>query len=169
MACAETPTVAFPFDPDRLFADHASQLTLRDDGTEVLNMPGGVTVTRNGARIRANDPSGAVGCALMMWHDLRDIAKACVGLTPQEEQIADAYVDRILRFVAQNAYPPMEPEALRGLLAKLARPITPQMCAQARAEGWMDRSVRQLVDPATERQMDKLLATPRLPVMNPCL
>lgn len=169
MAHAEEP--AFPFDPDRLFADHAAQIVQSADGSERLDMPGGITVVRkDGKIIAASDSSGAVGCALMIHYSLYRIAEVCAPLAPAEKTRAKAQVDRLIAFSAANAYPPITPAELEAILAKSTMAKVDQgSCEQAKAEGWLESSLASLGNVAQERQLDALLAVPRLPVMNPCL
>jgi len=168
-AIAENDRIAFPFDPDRLFGDNAARIERRPDGTEVLAMPGGVIVTRKGDTVLENDPSGAVGCSLVLWINMRIIVDACVGLSPSEAAMADARIERQMRFAAENSWPPIAVEDLRAAFARHAWPVTEKQCDQARNEGWLKSELEMLRDPAGDAKLDRLLATPRLPVMNPCL
>ena len=154
MAHAEQP--AFPFNSDRLFADHAAEVVTSADGSESLKMPGGITVVRkDGKVIAASDPSGAVGCA---------------PLAPAEKTRAKAQVVRLIAFSAANAYPPILPAELEAILGKSSMAKIDQgSCEQTKAEGWLVPSLASLGSVAEERQLDALLAVPRLPVMNPCL
>jgi hypothetical protein len=163
-------------DYDALFRDKAAEVvTEQRDGLTIrtLNLPGNVVVQDTGTSdgIVAFDQSdgGAVGCFLMIYVQLGDALKICPALGTAEDRVRHAaYVSRVNVFVAANAYPPMTVAELEGLLDTYAKPTDQAICGRF-DDIDMDGFIAGFLGPDMDAQLDKALATPRLPVNNPCL
>lgn len=164
---------AFPFDPDRLFADHAALVEHLPDGSERLQMPGGVEVTRRDGDISAIDGSGkgAVGCMLLLLAELEAALRLCDPHPGPELSEMQKRLAQVITFSAKNAYPPISENDLRALLSRQLAARPAGFCAAFTPENDLDleRIKADFLRDMTPSSLNAALETPRLPVINPCL
>lgn len=176
-ACAAEPWI----DYDLLMQQNADKVVTETapDGsvTRTLDMGNGVSVSCSADGCMGMDMSegGAMGCTFAILVDLQTVARACTGiLTPEKQTAFDQLYEKVGRFIAENAVPPRPFETLTadmdGQISKAMAEYTPEACAIAAEEG---SDVRLFLDmftaPETLTGFDAVLATSRLPVINPCL
>jgi hypothetical protein len=161
-------------DYDALFRDKAAEVVTTQEGGQDarrLALPNGVTVTDTGGGIVAMDQSegGAVGCLYMIYVDLGDALRACpaLGDAASRQRHAD-YMGRINAFVAANAYPPMSLSDMEALTTSYQGRADAATCDRF-DDADMAGFVENFLGPDAGQFLDKALATPRLPVNNPCL
>lgn len=171
------------FDP--VFRETAAQVKVTTkaagDETRRLAMPGGVILTCSDAGCVGMDmgAKGAVGCVCSPAMALRAVAEVC-GMPAQARAELGVVHARLTVFAAGNAVPPRGVEALEPQHDDLVRQcrdkasgIGPKACAGARPAPGSDVSVMIGAPVAPAKgvgfDIDRLLATPRLPVMTPCL
>lgn len=163
---------AFPFDPDRLFADHAALVEHLPDGRERLQMPGGVEVTRRDGDIQAIDGSGkgAVGCVLLLLSELEAALRLCDPHPGPELSEMQKRLAQVISFSAKNAYPPISENDLRALLSKQLAARPAGFCSAFTPENDLDlESIKaHFLRDLIPSSLDTVLETPRLPVINPC-
>lgn len=174
----------FSIDYEALFQLHPDRIAETDRGDfQVLNMPGGIVVDRRGElgnyRYSGTDTSdgGAVGCYAMylIEHTKRDAFCPGIMSDDQSAQLEDG-LERVLRFYAENQYPAVSYEALDSYVRlQLAAewlnllPNSASFCEQDPfLSGFIDY-YDGMSDGAFQRDLDKILEVPRLPVNNPCV
>jgi hypothetical protein len=162
--------VVFPFDADKLFADHAALVELRADGAERLVLPGGVEVIRSESGISARDASGPVGCYLADLLAYKWVIDQCSPFLPPEENLVARRIERVVDFAAQNAYPPISGSDVRIWFdAHSSQPSLEDFsCREVEADGSLAEMKEALLATETEAAIASLLAAPRLPVLDPC-
>ncbi|GHC55821.1 hypothetical protein [Neogemmobacter tilapiae] len=157
-------------DYDALFRDHAEQVVKSTDGkSEHLELQNGVTVSRYANGIVATDSSegGAVGCALMITGELLNIARQCRPAETQLQAGLEQNFMRVLRFAAENAYPPQDPAPLIKFYEQsFNRAMDPKSCAEIQSDEGILAMMNAFSDPLATESIVKM---PRLPVSNPCL
>ncbi len=166
-------------DYDLLFQQNADKVVVRTDAlgetTRQIDFDNGVSVSCSDQGCVGLDQNGAIGCVWSIYSSLLAVAEVC-GI-PKERTANIAEYHRLLTtFVARNAVPPRslaEIEALHQSEVDHYRRggDGPLDCAAALAP---DSDVGMMLDGLMSQEVDldaatKALATPRLPVMNPCL
>ncbi len=183
MAFAAASAQADAFnDYARLLADKADQVVERrtDDGTVIreLTLEPGISVTEQTApggepQYLAADLSegGAVGCLLLIQVEVRMILGACPGSFPGiETATLDAQIERVSRWAAANAYPPLDADVTMGWVEERLAQGTDAACPDlGEANPDIGALVAWITGPEAAGWIDETLAEPRLPVMNPCL
>lgn len=179
-----SPTAAQDLvDFDLLLQQNADRVVVTTDAagleTRTLEMPGGVIVscTDEGCAGMDMSAAGAVGCVWSTAMGLRAVAEVCGMPEETRAQVGEVH-DRLTAFAAKNAVPPRGSEEMDGYYL--------DMVARYRGEGdggvplacealvGPDSNVQQMIDALVSPSgdagydLDALLATPRLPVMNPC-
>lgn len=161
-------------DYEALFRDKAAEVVTSNEGgttVETLSLPNGVVVQRGNNGIVAMDrgDGGAVGCMFMIYVDLGGALQACPALgTPEERTRHADYMSRINAFVAANAYPTMTVPEVEGVVRSMQARADAPTCARFEDDdmiGFIANFLSAEIGPG----LDKSLATPRLPVNNPCL
>lgn len=157
-----------------LIFDADKESIIAEGNSERLDLPGGVVVLRqktsDGMDYTAMDLSegGAVGCMLGILMDFNRVATLCNGAM-SSEQIAhlNAGLDRVSLFVAQNRVPQVSVGSVRSAIAAYARSGN-DICERAEDADFKD-FYSAVLTPRLDDALDEMLATPRLPVINPCL
>lgn len=174
----------FAIDYEGLFELHADSITQSDwGGFQVLNMPGDVFVERRGLagnyQYSGTDRSdgGAVGCYAMFLieYTKRDAICPNIMSDDQSAQLKDG-LERVLRFYAENLYPPVRYEDLDAYVRLQVSakwlgllPISATYCEKnSFLTGFIDYHDG-MSDGSFQRDLDKILEVPRLPVNNPCV
>ena len=141
----------------------------KSEETREIVFEGGVEVkeTRKNGKIetQAFDKGGAVGCAWLIHSHIVKYLSVCDKDNPAKTRMNSA-MERINTFILTNSVPPITKEQLETQFQK--RPFSPEKCEDKFAE----KSVQKIVLMTEEEfnaRLDKLLAKPRPPVMNPCL
>lgn len=170
-------------DYEALFAQHA------DDVVTFLDTPGlphRELVLDGGILLREMGPEGnrsfvgidqsgqAVGCLLLLMAELRALAAECPDFASAEEAgKLDANIARLSDFYANNLVPPRPRADMQALVAQgiiergqRFRGDDPAFCASAEQHKPM---VASMLSDYFIAALDEALATPRLPVTNPCL
>jgi hypothetical protein len=156
-------------DYDALFRDHAEQVVRSTDGTETLELPPGIIITRTPDSLIAMDQTGegAVQCVLGILGQLRAVAKQCPQLGQDHLPGLEQNFSQVLRFAAENAYPPQDVNALIAAYDKaFSQQPDAADCADIAQDPDILGMMAALARPDVANDMTK---TPRLPVMNPCL
>jgi hypothetical protein len=165
-------------DYDALFRDKAAEVVTSDEGgrtVETLMLPGEVMVRKADDRVVGMDQSedGAVGCFFMIYVDLGASLQSCSVLGTSEERARyKDYMSRINTFVATNAYRPMTVEEVEGLVRTVQERADAPGCDRFDDEdmkGFIGTFVENFLSAEMGAVLDMSLATPRLPVNNPCL
>ena len=156
--------------------------------TRTLDMGNGVVVTcTDDDCVGVDSGAGAVGCVWNLVSHLRAVAEICNFSDDGRDSIKTVY-DRLEIFVAENAVPPRSPKDLEVFYRQRVSVYSfgddgrkPMDCTD---EVSMDSGFPIIFQfftapsPATNApvreddeafDLDAFLATPRLPVMNPCL
>lgn len=178
-ACWAEPWIDYA----RLLEENSSRVitTIDESGqvTRQIDFGDGVVVTCTKDGCVGMDMNGAVGCAWSIYSALRAVAEVC---NIPEERMAGlvAAHRRLTTFVATNAVPPRSEAEIEGYHRREVELYRtgqgadgPLDCAEATAPGsdvmlMLEGVTGQLANEATS-EIDTLLASPRLPVMNPCL
>ena len=174
---AAAPAHAQNIDYPTLFEQNADQVIIDDEGDKLrrrLEMPGGVTLYSVGegatARFAGFDQSGmmAVGCTAKLVIDLLRADTACESVfTPAERDQLTSLLDRVVAFSARNAVPrfdaPVERARIDTAIAADAGQCQANMVNSARLFG------DQFLAEDTQAEIERSLATDRLPVSLPCL
>jgi hypothetical protein len=184
------PVWAEPWiDYELLLRQNADKVVTTTDAsgkvTRQIDFGNGVTVTCSDEGCVGVDMNGAVGCAWSIYSSLLAVAEVCS--IPKERTATLAEMQGLMtEFVARNAVPPRttaEIEAFHRQEVELYRngdgEEGPLNCAEATGPDsdvmlMIDGLSAQLsgeIDPDEDDAFDPeaFLATPRLPVMNPCL
>jgi hypothetical protein len=173
-----------PMDYEALFAANQDDVTAISESSERLELPGPVIVTR----IKDRDvweyvgldqsEHGAVGCMLRILYSIDSIATHCSNILDDAQRTTlGTSLSKLQKFYAENTFPPVSSEALQAALVKRraavlsAHPEEPRICKESDLGGPDTASfITLLLDSlADESLLDRTLATPRLPVTNPCL
>jgi len=182
LALITTPASADPsgaIDYEALFAARADAVEeiMAVEGAQSrwrLRMPGGVVLYAEGTAqdrwFSGVDEGGvgAVGCLWSAYQDLATLALSCPSLlSPEQHEQLRLNFTRVGEFVADNTYPPVERAAFRaywdGALA-----ADPTLACDTVMNPAIQPIVETLLSPRASQILDPLLATPRLPVNNPC-
>ncbi|NOR61512.1 MAG: hypothetical protein GQ535_03335 [Rhodobacteraceae bacterium] len=174
----------FAIDYEALFHLHPDRIAETDRGNfQVLNMPGGIVVDRLGTlgnyRYSGTDTSdsGAVRCMAMILIEYKKLDMICPhALFEVQCAELDVGLERVLRFYAENTYPQALYEALGayvraqieangiGMLGNKA-----DYCDGNSVLSHFAGHYNELSDDSFQRDLDKILEVPRLPVENDCL
>jgi hypothetical protein len=168
-------------DYELLFRQHADKVVVTTNSsgeeTRTIDFGDGVTVSCSTQGCFGMDQNGAMGCAWMIYSAVLAVAEVCEmpdARTGQIEEMFDLYTG----FVARNAVPPRSVAEIESYhqsevdAYRLGVGDEPPLnCAEVTAAG---SDVMMMIDNLTSQGIDldaaaKALATPRLPVMNPCL
>ncbi len=169
-------------DYERVLADNAAKVVTETAANGAMlrsiDFGNGVTVVCEGPEGGAkcfgtdNSPAGAVGCALMIAAELQAKIRNCTALgTPEQRSAMEALYNKVGQFVATNAVPSrnwieMRAELDTGLdIAQSADQCT----ADTNPAGDVIGMLNALTTPDAGLMIDQGLATPRLPVSDPCL
>ena len=156
--------------------------------TQTLDMGNGVVVTcTDDDCIGVDSGAGAVGCVWSLVSHLRAVAEIC-NFSDDGRNSIEAVYDRLESFVAENAVPPRSPKDLEVFYRQRVSVYRfgddghkPMDCTDEVSMGSGLMIIYQFFttpSPATHApvreddetfDVDAFLATPRLPVMNPCL
>ncbi|WP_102110369.1 hypothetical protein [Oceaniglobus roseus] len=151
-------------------------------GTRVLQL-GPVTVTElqneNATEYLATDtsPEGAVGCLLRILAELRQVEPCGEVMSPDQAEAIEGAFGRVLSFYVANTWPPVpeaeRAEAVNAILADYDRTRAPaeEVCPTLDAATLSEasRMAGAISDGIKKGAVEQMLATPRLPVTNPCL
>jgi hypothetical protein len=179
--CAATPCWADPWiDYDLLLEQNADKVVVSTDATGAvtrnIDFGNGVTVTCTDQGCVGIDRNGAVGCAWAIFSELLAVAEVCE--LPPERTASMTGLHRLQSaFIARNAIPPRslaEVEAVhQGVVARYRADLetNPQACKELLAP---EADMTMMLDGIAAQAVDldvaaQAMATPRLPVMNPCL
>ncbi|MCA0996196.1 hypothetical protein [Alloyangia pacifica] len=163
----------FAPDFDALFEEHAAEIATPSPGTEVLELPGPVILTRrSGAGVRAEDQSGygRAGCALQRLVEVTAAVQLCPALLSAAER--DRLATLLMKaaaFAGRNTHPPLPEETRRAaLMTELAaaRQAHPGACPTPEAD-WV-RFARSLATDGAARRFERIFSVPRLPLAQPC-
>lgn len=171
-ASAAQAEVDFPFDADRLFADHAAKVVHGTDGSETLRLAGGVEVRRDAGGVTAKDLDGPVGGFFLEFWGYSRAVEVCSPFSAAEHALIEDRLSRLTGYVARNAYPPLSvAEVQLWLDAQEAQWIAEggglaSVCEDFQAEGIQDIKAA-LLSPDVEARIQAVLATPQLPVLDP--
>lgn len=155
--------------------------------TRTLDMENGVVVTcTDGDCVGVDSGAGAVGCVWNLVSHLRAVAEICNFSGDGRDSIETVY-DRLESFVAENAVPPRSPKDLEVFYRQRVNVYRfgddghkPMDCTYEVSMGSGLMIIYQFLTtppaatnaPVREAHesfdLDAFLATPRLPVMNPC-
>lgn len=164
------PVLAQDFvDYPALFRDHAARVVRTADGTETLELPPGITISRKDGNVIAMDHSGegALLCTLSILGELRSVARQCPGIGQDHLPGLEQNFMAVLHFAAENAYPPQDVQALVTRYDQaFSDKLTPEQCQEAHDNPDILMMMEPLSNPAVA---EKVRTAPRLPVMNPCL
>ena len=168
-------------DYDLLLEQNADKVVAQTapDGsvTRILDMGGNVSITCTADGCMGVDmtESGAIGCTFAIMVDLQTVVRACPGvLSPERQTAFDQLYEKVGKFVAANAVPPRSwgvlTADLDGQMSAAMAEYTPEACVEAATEGSdIQQFFMMFTAPKTLTGFDAVLATPRLPVINPCL
>ena len=176
-------------DYDLLFQQNADKVIVTTDAsgevTRSLDLGEGVTVFCTDQGCVGADQKGAVGCAWSISSHLLAVAEVC-GI-PKERTVRTTDYHRLMTaFVARNAVPPRSVAEIEGFHQSQIDQYRnggedePLDCAEVMASDsdvmmMLEAIETDLASAAAEDEedesfdIDAFLATPRLPVMNPCL
>lgn len=156
-------------------ADKVVVTTGADGETRTLDMGNGVVVTCTDDSCTGTDRNGAVGCVWTIYSSLLALAEICAVPADQTERLRDVY-GKLADFVAANAVPPRSTDDIDVLHRQRIEdfragkgPTGPIDCAEILSP---ESDVMMMVDMMRSDSSgypDEVLATPRLPVMQPCL
>jgi hypothetical protein len=169
-------------DYDLVMRQNADRVQVTTDAggreTRTLDMGDGVSVTcdKDGCFGIDQSDSGAIGCTFSIVTELQAFARICeVPLSADETARLDHMFGQLGAFVAANAVPPRPADYPADLLARRMAGLSQEaagdrqaICAPA-LEGEIGFMIDAFASPETADEMTRMLARPRLPVMNPCL
>jgi hypothetical protein len=175
-------------DYDLLLEQNAEKVVVSTDAsgsvTRSLDLGDGVTVSCSDQGCVGMDQTGAVGCVWSIYSELLAVAEVCEIPAERTESVS-AHFGLLTAFVARNALPPRsvaEIEAVHQGQINLYRNGIgggPLDCGEATRpdsdvmlmlDGLSDQvSAGTVADEDEAFDPEAFLATPRLPVMNPCL
>lgn len=177
LALCAGPALADPLDLidyDGLFEANAADVEISDDDRSVLKL-GDVSIIQdrsNGVQYTGVDQSGegAVGCFVSVLASLEGVLRACdIALTPEQEVTQGAYRDDVLAYYGRNVQPEASLEtvvdrynALVAAEVEIAKPFCDD------PEQFIIFADR-LFAPEARAEIEGMMSTPRLPVINPCL
>ncbi|WP_127114736.1 hypothetical protein [Shimia sediminis] len=153
-----------------MFEEYADQVVTDAGGARALERDDGVTVyeTIDGdTRLYAGvdfHKGGPVGCLTSFYAETLSFVQACPDLapTPNPEHLA-----RLLVFYAENAAPPADPAVLKARFDALVAQHSDQI-TQCVPNSVMIDYAKVLMGEGADELFDTVLATPRLPVTQPC-
>lgn len=155
-------------DYDLIFEENAADIVVGEDGTETLNLPGGVRLSRLNSQLTgAYDLSGegALGCSVMIMSELQGYQKYCEGpMSDAAVERLDEQMDTVLDFYARNAYPPTDLGRAREAYDTMVKSRT-----GCRADPYILSMLEQFNVAEMSFEADDLDGVDRLPVNNPCL
>lgn len=158
-------------DYDALFEAHADKINVDAAGARALELDTGVTIyesvvgeERLYAGVDLNN-GGAVGCLASLFIEVAAMAAAC----PDEVKApAPEHIDQLLTYYAANSYPPADLTWVQDRFNVLVGQARDQL-TQCGLEEDVILFSEILTGERTGPLLDDTLATPRLPVSNPCL
>ncbi|WP_321505090.1 hypothetical protein [Breoghania sp.] len=171
LAVAGKPVSADPLglnDYAALFDKYPDRITpgLKNDTT--LTLPDGVKIVRREDNYVGFDPKGGVGCLVAGFIEIDALSRHCPQLMDKDQTARfAAQRTRLLGFYAQNAYPPVSAERARGVYEAViaGRMNNKTSCATP----MLDNARMFLPGLLDQRELEKKLSVPRLPVRHPCL
>ncbi|WP_112311900.1 hypothetical protein [Pseudogemmobacter bohemicus] len=159
-------------------ADRVETMTDANGMTvQSLNLGDGVLVQCSDGNCYGTDAGGALGCTFAIMADMTALNATCPGnLDAGEEARLKAAFDRMGRFIEENAVPPRPAGYAQGLLEKAMadqagedEAARQKTCERLKPGGDLAEMLGYLSGEDFPGEMNRVLATPRLPVMNPCL
>ena len=157
-------------DYETMFETHADQLLTDAGGARVLELPEGVAIyeTLNGAeRLYAGvdmSEGGPVGCLASIYIQIMGYSQACPDLVAP---VDEAQLGRLLTFYGANAVPAVEPADLRERFDAEVALNRDQITQCTKTHGVVEVAAF-FQGEKGDALLDQVLATPRLPVSNPC-
>lgn len=169
-------------DFDLLMQQNTDRMVMSSDGlgreTRTLDMGDGVSVVCDdrGCTGFDNSANGAIGCTFSIYTEIAAFAEACeVPLTAERSAVLDGAFRDIGAFIARNAVPPRSEDYPQDLLARRVTALKAKIagsgediCAKP-FEGDHGMLLSAIIANPDPAGLQKILSTPRLPVMNPCL
>ncbi|EBA12094.1 hypothetical protein [Roseobacter sp. CCS2] len=171
------PVAADPLDLidyDALFADKAADVMDVSETRSLLRI-GDVTLIRDESLPRGytgldEGGQGAMGCFVSILATIESAMQACEAELPAAQvETQTAYRSAALAFYAENVIPPVDPElaqerynALVSSQIEGARPFCSNL-------DLVTTLADRVFSPEGAEEISGMMATPRLPVANPCL
>ncbi|PTW57632.1 hypothetical protein C8N35_110111 [Breoghania corrubedonensis] len=153
-----------------LFEKYSDRIVRNADGTKSVTLPDGVEIIDTGDGYFGHDPKGAVGCVAMLFIEIEAAGKRCPDLMDDKQATGfEANKAKLLSYYASNAFPPVPVERAAenygAIVSTVAARKKQKACDAASLDG-----VRTFLPGLLDVEaLETLLATPRLPVMDPCL
>jgi hypothetical protein len=181
---ANMATAQSLIDYDLLFHQNADKVVTETDAegniSRSLDLGDGVAVNCTEDGCVGMDMNGATGCYWSILTELRAISEMCsLSAGGQTKRLIELH-GKVSAHVAANAVPPRSASEVEGWYLDRAAAL------RAEAGNDLTASCAAILDPASDvmqmleritapisaveaAEMNEFLATPRLPVMNPCL
>ncbi len=162
-------------DFDKIYADNAD-LVEQTDGGQSLELPSKIILGRNaeGDYLGLDgSPHGAMGCILQLTVQSAVVTQLCPQSASEEQKTRlMSNIDRIADFYAANNVPMRPVEEVRAgidsAMASLSDRLSSLECKKDELSAF-EEFLAGLVNDQSQERLAASLATPRLPVTQPCL